>query len=100
MSHQGMTRKYLLHDGVHLSKVRLHMFADNLVDFISYFIVNSSAFNNVDWDKAGYNESLDRESNSSNQEFNLNLNPFLDLDDFLKVKETYPNNPLDIHWIN
>ena len=76
------------------------MFADNLVDFISYFIVNSNAFNNVDWDKAGYNESLDRESNSSNQEFNLNLNPVLDLDDFLKVKETYPNNPLDIHWIH
>ena len=100
MSHQGITRKYLLHDGVHLSKVRLHMFADNLVDFISHFIVNSNTFNNVDWDKAGCNESLDTESNSSNQEFNLNLNPALDLDDFLKVKETYPNNPLDIHWIH
>ena len=48
MSHQGITRKHLLHDGVHLSKGRLHMFADNLVDFISYFIVNSNAFNNVD----------------------------------------------------
>ena len=48
MSHKGITRKHLLHDGVHLSKGRLHMFADNLVDFISYFIVNSNAFNNVD----------------------------------------------------
>lgn len=75
------------------------MFADNLVDFISYFIVNSNAFNNVDWDKAGSNESLDSESNSSNQECNLNLSP--DLDDLLKVKEeTYPNIPLDIHWIH
>lgn len=75
------------------------MFADNLVDFISYFIVNSNAFNNVDWDKAGCNESLDSESNSSNQECNLNLSP--DLDDLLKVKEeTYPNIPLDIHWIH
>ena len=55
---------------------------------INYFILDSNAFNNVDWNKVACNESLDLESNSSNQELNLKLNSDLDLDDLLKVKET------------
>ena len=70
------------------------MFADNSIDFIHYFILDSNGFNNVDWNKAVCNESLDPESNSSNQKFNLKLNSDLDLEDLLKVKEIYSNNPL------
>ena len=40
---------------------------------------------------------MDPESNSSNQEFQVKLNSDLDLDDLLKVKEAYPNNPLIGH---
>ena len=40
---------------------------------------------------------MDPESNFSNQEFQLKLNSDLDLDDLLKVKEAYPNNPLIGH---
>ena len=44
-------------------------FPDNLVDLINYFILDSNAFNNVDWNKAVCNKGLNSESSSSNQEF-------------------------------
>ena len=64
-----------------------HMFADDLVNFIHHFVLDSNAFKIVDWNKVACNESLDLESNSLNQEFNWKLNSDLDLDDLLKVKE-------------
>ena len=36
--HQGITRKHISHDSVHLSSDGSHMFANNLFDFINYFI--------------------------------------------------------------
>ena len=92
--HQGITRKHISHDSVHLSSDGSHMFANNLFDFINYFIFDSNAVNIVDWNKAVCNESLDPKSNSSNQEYNSKINSDLDLDELLKVEETYPNNPL------
>ena len=92
--HQDIARKHISNDGVHLSNDGSHMLTDNLVDFIDYFISDSYAFNNIDWNKAVYNESLDPESISSNQEFNLKLNLDLFLDDPLRVKETYSNKPI------
>ena len=48
MLHQDIAIKHLSHDCAHLPNDGTHMFADILVDFINYFILDSNAFDNVD----------------------------------------------------
>ena len=77
----------IYHVMVYICQMMDHMFADDLVNFINHFVLDSNAFKNVDWNKIACNESSHLESNSLNQEFNLKLNSDLGLDDLLKVKE-------------
>ena len=97
VSHQNIIRKHISRDGIHLTPEGTNLFADNLVDFIEYFILDKNFVNdldfNVDWSEAVCNEKLG--SNPSNQTHDsYKFKDELDLHGLIKVKQTYPNNPV------
>ena len=49
VSHQNIIRKHISRDGIHLTPEGTNLFADNLVDFIEYFILDKNFVNDLDF---------------------------------------------------